>query len=133
MSQENVEIIKGLLEGFAAGDRGSWRDVVAEDVVWDASAAGTMTARIYKGHKGVEQFFVEWLEVWEDPTFELLGLIDAGDSVVATFRWCGRGGKSGVQVEQVFFAVYDVRDRKVAGVRQFETRAEALEAAGLSE
>jgi hypothetical protein len=38
-----------------------------------------------------------------------------------------------LQAERVFFAVYDLRDGKVVRYRQYETRAEALEAVGLRE
>ena len=133
MSRENVEVVKGMLERFAAGDRTSWRDVIAEDIVWDTSATVTTTAGVRKGHAGVERFFAEWLPTWEDATFESLELIDAGDSVVSTFRWRGRGRMSGLQAERVFFAVYDVRDRKVVRYRQYDTRGEALESEGLRE
>jgi uncharacterized protein len=133
MSQENIEVVKGMVQRFEAGDRTSWREVVAEDITWDTSATVTTTAGIRRGHAGVEAFFVEWFGAWEDAALEHLELIDAGDSVVAVFRWRGRGRTSGVQAERVFFAVYDLRDGKVVRYRQYETRAEALEAAGLHE
>jgi ketosteroid isomerase-like protein len=132
MSQENVDLLKELLARFEAGDRTSWKGHLTEDIIWDTSAA-MPAAGIYEGHDGVEQFFVEWLSAWEDPTVEHLELIDAGDSVVNVFRWRGRGRTSGVPTEGVFFAVYDLRDGKVYRYRQYETRTEALEAAGLSE
>ena len=64
---------------------------------------------------------------------EHLEYIDAGDSVVVAFRWWGRGKSSGVPVESDFFGVHDLRDGKIVRFRQYDTRAEALEAAGLSE
>jgi uncharacterized protein len=133
MSRENVEILEELLARFQAGDRTSLKDAFTEDVVWDTLASITPAAGIYEGPAGVERFFVEWLGTWEDPTVEHLELIDAGDSVVNVFRWSGRGRTSGVPTEGVFFGVYDLRDGKIARYRQYATRAEALEAAGLSE
>ena len=58
---------------------------------------------------------------------------DAGESVIAAFRWTGRGGASGVPAEAMMFGVYDVEDGRIVRYRQYETRKEALEAAGLSE
>jgi ketosteroid isomerase-like protein len=133
MSQENVEMVNELFARFVAGDRESWRNKFAEDVVWDTSATTMPAAGIYRGHAGVEQFFVEWLGAWEDPVIESLETIDAGDSVVSAFRWTGRGRTSGVQTQREWFGVYDLGEGRVVRWRQYDTRAEALDAAGLSE
>ena len=53
--------------------------------------------------------------------------------VVIVFRQRGTGRESGVQIERDFFGVYDLRESKVVRFRMFESRDEALEAAGLSE
>jgi uncharacterized protein len=129
VSRENVEIIRELNARFVAGDRTSWKEVFSEDVVWDTTAGDLAGAGVYHGHEGAERFFVEWLGAWQDPTVEILELIDAGDSVVSTFRWTGRGKASGVETQQTFFGVYELRDGKVIRYRQYETRDEALAAA----
>jgi uncharacterized protein len=133
MSEENVEIVRDMTNRFAAGDRESWRKVVAEDVIWDTSATSIPQAGVYEGHSGVERFFIDWLGTWENPLVENVELIDGGDSVVVVFRWTGRGKASGVETETTMFAVYDVKDGRVVRFRQYDTRQEALEAAGLSE
>jgi ketosteroid isomerase-like protein len=133
MSQENVDLIRGMLDRFRSGDLSSWRTQVAEDVVWDTSATTTTTAGLFHGHAGVERFFADWLGTWDDPQLEVLELIDAGESVVSVFRWTGTGKTSGLPIWRDFFAVYDVRDGNVSRYRQYDTRAEALEAAGLRE
>jgi len=133
MSEENVEIVREMAKRFEAGDRESWRDVIAEDVIWDTSATTIPQAGVYEGHSGVERFFIDWLGTWENPVSEALELIDAGESVVMVFRWTGRGKASGVETEATMFGVYDVKDRRVVRYRQYESRKEALEAARLSE
>jgi ketosteroid isomerase-like protein len=50
-----------------------------------------------------------------------------------TVRFHGRGRASGVEVETRFYEVYTLRDGKVLRIDEYEHRAEALEAAGLSE
>jgi ketosteroid isomerase-like protein len=130
MSQENVEIVTGLFEHWGTD---YWRDHISEDVVWDASAIEFPgVSGVYRGHEGVLEFFRTWLEPWQDPTVELVEAIDAGDSVFIQMLWRGRGQGSGAEVERNFFGVYDLRDGLVVGFRQAETRAEGLEAAGLS-
>jgi ketosteroid isomerase-like protein len=53
--------------------------------------------------------------------------------VVVTARHRGRGRESGVTVDARFYVVYRLRDGKVIRADEFSGRAEALEAAGLSE
>jgi ketosteroid isomerase-like protein len=79
----------------------------------------------------VERFFIDWLGTWQDLEIEYFELIDAGDSVVSVFRWRGRGKASGVETETTMFGVYDLREGRVVRYCQYETREEALEAAGL--
>jgi ketosteroid isomerase-like protein len=65
---------------------------------------------------------------------EPLEVIDAGqDQVVAVFRNSGRAKLSGVETDLTFAALYTVREGKIARGREYWTRDEALEAAGLSE
>ena len=132
MSQENVEVVRDLTTRFATGDRESWREVLADDVIWDLSAAN-FAEGVYEGHSGVERFFTDWLGAWENPTLEHLEMIDAGDSVVVVFRWTARGKASGVETQATMFGVHDVKDGRVMRYRQFDSRKEALEAVGLRE
>jgi ketosteroid isomerase-like protein len=133
MSQENVEIVKRFSRHFEQGDREKWREYFDPDVVWDTSASKMPAAGIYHGHQGVERFFREWLGAWSDYGIEYCEYIDAGDSVVIVFCQSGTGRGSGARTERDFFAVYDLSESKVVRYRQYESREEALEAAGLSE
>ena len=59
---------------------------------------------------------------------------DAGeDNVVAVIRISGRAKLSGVETDLTYAALYTLRDGKVARGREYWTREEALEAAGVSE
>ena len=130
MSQENVEVVKAFMAPFAAGDRDVWRDYFDPDVVWDTSASEMPAAGVYHGHEGVERFFREWLGAWDEYEIETREYIDAGDSVVLVFRQSGMGRGSGVRTERDFFAVYDLSASKVIRYRMYESRRDALEAAG---
>src|SRR5918998_5686884 len=120
MSRKNVEIVRELNERFEGGDRESWRQVFAEDAVWDTSATQLPQAGVYEGHSGIERFFTDWVGTWENLVFEPQDLIDAGDSVVTVFRWIARGKTSGVETEATMFGVYDFIDGRIARYRQYE-------------
>jgi ketosteroid isomerase-like protein len=52
---------------------------------------------------------------------------------VAVLRFGGRAKQSGVETDVTFATLYTLRDGKIAVGREYWTREEALEAAGLSE
>ena len=101
-------------------------------MVWDTSASDWPTAGVMHGHAGVERFFRDWLGTWRDYEVEFREYLDAGDSVVVVFRQSGTGRESGIHTDPEFFAVYDLEKLKVVRYRMYDSREEALEAAGLS-
>jgi ketosteroid isomerase-like protein len=133
MSEENVEIVKKFTRIFERGDRETWRGYFDPDVVWDTSASSWPSAGVLHGHHGVEEFFRDWLGTWRDFELDTREYLDAGDSVVVVFRQSGTGRESGLHIDRDFFAVYDLRESKVVRYRMFDSREQALEAAGLSE
>ena len=79
-------------------------------------------------------YLQDWFDTFDDLKVEPLEVIDAGqDQAVAVVRFDGRAKLSGVEADLTFAALYTVRDGKVARGREYWTRDEALEAAGLSE
>jgi ketosteroid isomerase-like protein len=70
---------------------------------------------------------------WTDYRLDLEELIDAGSSVVLVVREQARGRGSGVPHELRFAQVWRFHRGKVTRWELFPDKAEALEAAGLSE
>ena len=67
-------------------------------------------------------------------TSEPVEVIDASeDKVIAVARDSGRAKFSSVETQLTYAALYTFRDGKIARGREYLTRDEALEAAGLSE
>jgi ketosteroid isomerase-like protein len=62
-----------------------------------------------------------------------LRTVDLGDTVLAEITMAGRGASSGLAIEQSAWHVSRFRNDKLASSRVYGTRAEALEAVGLSE
>ena len=73
-------------------------------------------------------------EVWEVFRTEPREFIDAGDRVVVTGLWVGKGKGSGVEVQQPTVHVFTLRDGRVVRWELGHTnRSQALEAVGLRE
>jgi ketosteroid isomerase-like protein len=73
---------------------------------------------------------------WEnvhEPWLQADEFLDCGERVLVTWRGGGTSRVGRVPVEWHEAHVYEVADGKVCRVREFRTRAEALEAVGLSE
>ena len=70
---------------------------------------------------------------WDERRLDPEEFIDAGDCVVVLLHEFRRGKGSGVEIETDTAMVYEVRDRQVVRIQGYMNRAEALEAAGLSE
>jgi ketosteroid isomerase-like protein len=78
----------------------------------------------------------DWVEKLDDVRFEVVEVIDAGDdTVIAVTRGIGRpkGTSAEAELTLSFATVITIRDGKIARGREYWTREEALEAAGLSE
>jgi ketosteroid isomerase-like protein len=137
MSQENVEIVRTLLEGFARRDHERAFDFYDHDIEWDASAAGDINADIagvYYGHDGVRDYWRAWLSAWRDLDFEVQDVLGAGDEVVALIRNQHQWGRhSGIQTEMPPYAlIFTMRDGKVVRWRSLPDQESALKAVGLA-
>ena len=83
------------------------------------------------GHGALTSWVERWLEAWEDAWDEIIEVIASGRMVVAAIRVHGRGRKSRMEISQRLFDVHELRDGKVLRIREYLTREQALEAAGL--
>jgi ketosteroid isomerase-like protein len=128
MSQENVEIVR---RSIAAYLRGEWEEAtayLAPDAVWEVGQE--LPAR---GPAAVREMWSRWNDEWERLDMVDEEIIDAGDKVFVSMHYQGRGRLSGVAINQWVFEVHTFRDGQCVSKVDFETRAEALEAVGLSE
>ena len=129
MSEENVEVVRRCFEAWDRGDVDAVVREYAADVEVDLSRVIDGT---FQGREAVREYFSS---VFENLRFtnDDLELIDAGGQVVALARARGMGTATGVEAETAFAYVFTVRDGQVQRMMFFLDRAEALEAAGLSE
>ena len=134
MSEENVESVRRAFEHFIATGGFLAEDFDA-DFVWDLSTfRGWPERQTYDGVEGAAEFNAEWKAAWDDWSFEVEDLIDAGDDrVVVIIRQRGRSKTSGVTVDMHFGQVVTIRAGLQHRMQLYATPSEALEAAGLSE
>jgi ketosteroid isomerase-like protein len=131
MSQQNVEIVRRVIAARNRDDRDAALAYAAPDIEFDFSGSTGPWAGIYRGVVAVTRLWDEMSEVFSDFSWEPQEFIDAGDAVVVPMRFHSRGRESGVETVSRGAQVYWLDDGKVVRYRHCQSRAEALEAAGL--
>ena len=128
MSQENVDATRRSIEAYRRGDYARASAHLAPDVVW--TVGQELPAH---GPAAVRAMWERWDGEWEQLETVIEEVIDADDKVLMAVRYRGRGRASGVEVDDRLFEVHTFRDSQCVSKVDFQKRAEALEAAGLSE
>ena len=126
MSQENLETVRRCIKAYLRGDYVEATADLAPDVVWEVGQE--LPAH---GPAAVRDMWTRWNSEWEDLEMVPEELIDAGDNVFVAMHYRGRGRLSGAAIDGWVFEVHTFRDGQCIRKVDFETRSEALEAAGL--
>jgi ketosteroid isomerase-like protein len=130
MSQENVEIVRGALAAWNAGDM---------DVVRESHDPSTIAKPVegwpepgpFVGREAVMGWFEQIRETWDTDAMEAVSFTDAGDRVIVRLLW--RGVIRGPESSMEFSSVYTLRKGRILYHEIFWDHTEALEAVGLSE
>src|SRR5262245_3209428 len=128
MSVENVEVVRRFYEDIVRGDHAAALRCLAPNVVFTPAQEGSV-----RGRDAIRAMWERWEDNWDEYGLVAEEFIDGGDQVVVTVHEWGRGSGSGIQVDARYFNVATLRDRKVVSKVEFRERAQALEAAGLTE
>ncbi len=139
MSQQDVELIEGLLSGASEMDRDALLSalpeliagICTEDVEW-VEDPRRADGRPQHGHEAVLASWQRWLEHWDEYGFETERLIDCGGDVLVVATEAGRGARSGASVQGQIYAAVTIRDGKIARYREFSDEQDARRAVGLT-
>jgi ketosteroid isomerase-like protein len=132
MSQENVEIVRRMNEAWNGRDHGAWLAAYSPEAEIDWSRSRGPLKGVYRGHDELEAFWDAFWSTFEDVQVEYHGFTEVGREVVVPNTAHIRG-RQGIEVVARSTFVYTVESGQITRNRMFQERAEALEAAGLSE
>jgi ketosteroid isomerase-like protein len=131
MSEELVELVR---ETYAAWQRGDIEWIVdhSDPAIEIIQPPELPDSKTYRGHAGVVEAFDDWPKQWDEFRVELVEVIDVSHDQVI---WVTRHHLSarGIDIDQEVAYMHTWRDGLGIRVEIYLTRAEALEAAGLSE
>src|SRR3954453_16133336 len=130
MSQENVEIVR---RAYAEFERGNYWVPECFDpdvrVVWLPAIGGDEES---VGLRDVGRAMLTWLGAWDNVRLIAERFIDAGNQVVVTAHWRGRGKASGVDADWRHGSGGTRRKRRAISVISYTDPADAFKAVGLA-
>ena len=129
-----MENVLQAVEAFNRRDADAFVALASPDVEWEDAIFWSGVARTYRGRDGLREWFKQVVEPWERIRVEVEEITEATDNrVFVGLYLTARGKGSGVETELRAWQVNRFADGKTARRHVFLERADALEAAGLSE
>ena len=134
VSAENVQVARKLYELFARRDvAAAFPDLAHPDFEFRVPPVYPDAPGVFHGLEGVEDWMTMIDEAWAEWRFEPERYLEAGSTVVVLARLVAEGGSSGIHLERDVGHLWAFDNGRATGLRVYLDRAEALEAAGLSE
>jgi hypothetical protein len=132
VSRENLEIVQRLLARVNEQNLDAAVSDIAPEAQLDTSASEAPDSGIYRGPEEWGKWMAGRWEGLSDARFDVAEVIDVPpDTVVLVARMLGRGRASGVEIAALGVSVWTLRNRRVTGATLYQTKDQALKAAGL--
>ncbi len=132
MSQENVEIVRALLEEWNRQDIDGMLALMHPDFEFCPSGVFPDLEPVYKGHAGFREFYENFTGIWESLLISAHELRDCGEQTLLLSVFEGRA-RDGLEVRRDASSVWMFRDGLAVSTQNYGAWSEALEAVGLSE
>ena len=121
MAKENVVLIKGMYDAFAAGDVAGVLGRMRSDIVWnEAENFPYADGNPYVGPDAVAKgVFARCISEWDGFAVAVEEILDADDAVVALGRYLGVYKATGKSMRMQFAHVWRIADGKVVRFQQY--------------
>ena len=126
----HVDFLREGYEALERGDLDTFQALARERLGPDFEFHLVWDGRVLRGFEGVREWIADTRDTWEDYSQVVEEIVDLGEHVVVVLRISGRGGESGVPVEQELAVVWTFDDERAVQARSFASRAEAFAAVG---
>jgi ketosteroid isomerase-like protein len=134
MSQENVEIVRRSTDAISRRDVDGWLETWAQNAVVDWSNARSFDAGVYRGHGEIRAFTEGFLDNWDEVRFEIVdGPEEVDEGLLITENVAYMRGRDGIEVQARSAWLITIQAGKQTSLTLYQTKQEALEAAGLAE
>ena len=132
MSKQNVDLIRGIYDGFAAGDVAAVLGAMSPDIVWnEAENFPYADGNPYLGPKAVaEGVFARCIGEWDGFAVTVEEILDAGDTIVALGRYGGSCKATGKAMNPQLAHVWRVAGGKAVAFQQYVDTLQVARATG---
>jgi ketosteroid isomerase-like protein len=130
VSQENVEIVRQVYKLAETQGVEGLLELATDDIVWISDSRFPGGGR-HKGKENVQRWLRQ-LWIYDEVSIDVEEIIDLDDRALAITRFHGVAAGA-PPVDWPWCHLFTFRDRRISQAQSFLDRAEALEAAGLSE
>jgi ketosteroid isomerase-like protein len=133
MSQENVELVRQLVQAFNRRDLPAMSELFDPEVEWTPGGPAAVERAVYRGRDAVSAGFTATWETWELFSLAEHEVRDLGESILWLGRAQLRGDASHVELDQEFAVHFLIGGGRFVRLHGFPAWKDALEAAGLEE
>jgi len=134
MSQENVEILRGMFalvnEQGVKSATDAFGDLLDPDFELE-EAANLPDQERYSGKDAFIANLAKLDESFEDLRIQPIEFVDLDSKLVVVVSIAGRGRAGGTPVETTIAQLWTLRNGRAVSLRDYASKTEALEAAGL--
>jgi ketosteroid isomerase-like protein len=132
MSEQNVNIVRGMYEGFGRGDINGVLAVLDPQVEWlEAENFIYDDGNPYIGPQAVlEGVFMRIGAEWDGFKVSPKEILDAGETIISHGYYSGTYKKNGKSVRAQFAHLFTIVDGKVAKFQQYTDTAQFLQVVG---
>jgi len=131
MSEENVEKVRRSVAAYNRGDIEGALEEWAPDAVWDWSKGHGFDAGVYRGRDEIRAFWQERLAAFEEIRIELVDLREVEDDLLIVENIGYVRGRDGIEAEARSTWLIGFQDGEQTSLTLYQTKQDALEAAGL--
>jgi ketosteroid isomerase-like protein len=133
MSQENLEIVRRSADAYNRSDLDGIVKDWAPDAVLDWSNSRGVEAGVFRGHREIRAFAQRFLTNWDEVRLEIAEPVQVEDDLVIAENVTYLRGRDGIEVQARSAWLIRFRDGKQTSLTLYQTKQDALAAAGLSE
>jgi ketosteroid isomerase-like protein len=133
MSEENVELVRRAVDAYNRRDLDGIVENWAPDAVLDWSNSRGLEAGVFRGHGEIRAFTQRFLEAFDEVRLEIDDLHEVEDGLLIMENVTYLRGRDGIEVQARSAWLITIRDGEQTSLTLYQTKQEALEAAGLRE
>ena len=133
MSQWNVEIVRRATDAYNRGDLDGILENWAPDAVLDWSNSRGLEAGVYRGHGEIRAFTERFLSAFDEVRLDIEDPVEVEEDLLIVENVTYLRGRDGIEVQARSAWLIRFREGEQTSLTLYQTKREALEAAGLRE